>query len=103
MNNNDALKSFAQRAKRRLAGKEVKSQAKIKVIETEDVEFKSKVDFLLSQEGVVTNPVHYLMDDKILKNMDEASRERYLLSTLDKYSSLRHEMDKASGDSRFCM
>ncbi len=103
MNKNDALKIIAQKAKRRLVGKETHVNAKIKVISNEDVEFKSKVEFLLSQEEVVTNPVHYLMDDKILKTMDEASKERYLLSTLDKYNALRSELENLSSSSRWCM
>lgn len=103
MNNNDVLKNFAQKAKRRLVGKETKVAAKIKVISNEDAEFKSKVEYLLSQNEVVTNPVQYLIDDKTLKNLDDAARERYLLSTLDKYNALRKEIENLSGDNRFCM
>ena len=80
---NDVLKSFAQKAKRRLVGGTMPSSAKIKVISNEDVGFRSKVEFLLSQEDVVTNPVHYLIDDKIFQGMSEEARERYLLNTLD--------------------
>ena len=103
MNKNDALKMIAQKAKRRLVGRESPINAKIKVISNEDVEFKSKVEFLLSQEDVVTNPVHYLMDDKILKNMDEQEKERYLLSTLDKYNALRNALANLASSSRCCM
>lgn len=90
--NNDVLKNFAQRAKRRLVGKENKVQAKIKVISNEDVDFKNRVEFLLSQEGVITNPVHYLIDDKILNSMSDVARERYLFSTLDKYASMKNQL-----------
>ncbi len=100
---NDVLKSIAQKAKRRLIGRETPVSAKIKVISNEDEEFKSKVEFLLSQDGVITNPVHYLMDDKILKNMNEEAKERYLLTTLDKYNSLRQQLEHISSDNRFCM
>ncbi len=101
---NDALKMIAQKAKRRLVGKEMTpANTKIKVIASEDVEFKNKVEFLLSQKEVVTNPVHYLVDDKVMKNMDEVTRERYLLSTLDKYTALRNELENISSNSRFCM
>lgn len=103
MNKNEALKCIAQKAKRRLVGRETVTTAKIKVISNEDAEFKSKVEYLLSQEGVVTNPVHFLMDDKIMKNMDEQEKERYLLSTLDKYSSLKNEIENIASKSRFCM
>ncbi len=97
------LKNFAQKAKRRLIGKENTTNTKIKVISNEDEEFKSKVEFLLSQEGIVTNPVHYLVDDKKMKKMDEEERERYLLTTLDKYNSLRNQLEKISSNNRFCM
>ena len=103
MNKNEALKIIARKAKKRLAGRENCVTAKIKIISNEDVEFKSKVEYLLSQEDVVTNPVHFLIDDKIFKNMDDASRERYLLSTLDKFSALRSQLENHNTDSRFCM
>lgn len=93
MTRNDVLKNFAQRAKRRLVGRDKTFCAKIKVINNDDEDFRSKVEFLLSQEDIVTNPVHFLMDDKILKNMNEENKERYLLSTLDKYNRLRSQME----------
>ena len=40
---NDVLKLIAQKAKRRLVGKEAVVNAKIKVISNEDEDFKSKV------------------------------------------------------------
>ncbi len=89
----DVLKSFAQKAKRRLVGKENKTRAKITVISNEDVDFKNRVEFLLSQEGVITNPVHYLIDDRILDSMHGVDKERYLLSTLDKYASLKNQLE----------
>lgn len=100
---NDVLKNFAQKAKRRLVGKEKVTSAKIKVISNEDEDFKSKVEFLLSQEDVVTNPVHYLIDDKILKNMQEQERERYLLNTLDKYMALKKQIENSANYHEFCM
>ncbi|MGN1200805.1 MAG: hypothetical protein ACI4R8_00880 [Candidatus Caccovivens sp.] len=89
----DVLKAFAQKAKRRLIGKEKKIQTKIKVISNEDMDFKNRVEFLLSQEEVITNPVHYLIDDRILDSMNGIAKERYLLATLDKYASLRNELE----------
>ena len=100
---NDVLKNFAQKAKRRLIGKDKMTNAKIKVISNEDVEFKSKVEFLLSQEGVVTNPVHYLVDDKILNGLNGEAKERYLLSTLDKYISMKRQLENSSTYHQFCM
>ena len=103
MNNSDFLKSFALKAKRRLVGKENVSNAKIKVISNADEDFKSKVEFLLSQEEVVSNPVQYLMDEKVLKNLSGEERERYLLLTLDKYNLFKNQIEHVSSYSRFCM
>lgn len=103
MINNDVLKSIALRAKRRLVGKENVVNAKIKVISNEDEDFKSKVEFLLAQEEVVSNPVQYLMDNKAMKGMSSEARERYLLSTLDKYSMLRSKLESEASQKRFCM
>lgn len=103
MSNKDVLKIIAQKAKRRLVGKEMVSSAKIKVISNEDEEFKSKVENLLSQKEVVTNPVHYLIDDKVFSVLDGDAKERYLLSTLDKYNNLKNQMEKVSSYSRFCI
>jgi len=103
MNNKEALKSFALKAKRRLVGKENNITAKIKVISNEDVEFKNKVEYILSQDDVITNPVQYLMDERVMKNMDENEKERYLLNTLDKYNSLRNQIENLGRESKFCM
>ena len=102
-NNNDVLKNFAQKAKRRLVGRDKIPAAKIKVITNEDVDFKNKVETLMAQEEVVTNPVSYLIDDKIFKTLEGAARERYLLSTLDKYNSFRQQLENATTCSRYCM
>ena len=88
---NDILKNFALRAKKKLLGKE-KVTAKFKTITVQDDEFKEKVEYLLSKDEEIFNPIHFLMDDKILKNMDEASRERYLFSTIDKYNRFKNEI-----------
>jgi len=93
---NDVLKIFAQKAKRRLVGRENIVNTKIKIIPDEDESFKDKVSNLLAQQGVVSNPVQYLIDEKIMKGLDEQNRERYLLSILDRYNSLRREMEALS-------
>lgn len=90
---NDILKNFALRAKKKLLGKEKeKVAAKFKTISIEDDEFKGKVEYLLSKDEEIFNPIHFLMDDKILKNMDEASKERYLFTTIDKYNRFKNEI-----------
>lgn len=99
---NQFLRQFAQKAKRRLVGREV-SNAKIKVISGEDENFKGKVKDLLSQEEIVTNPAHFLMDEKTMKHMTDEEKERYLLTTLDKYNALRHELEHDNADTRFCI
>ncbi len=102
----DMLKSFAQKAKRRLVGKENLPAMKIKVISNEDAEFKSKVEELLLKDEIVTNPMHYLIDDKIFEHLDENEKERYLLSTLDKYTRFREQIENsehASSYDKFCI
>lgn len=101
--NNDVLKSIAQKAKRRLVGKENNVEAKIKVITNEDLEFRSKVENLLTQETVVENPLHFLMDNEVFNKLKDEARERYLLSILDKYNSFKNEIENITSYSKFCM
>ena len=103
INKSDILKTIAQKAKRRLVGREQPTTAKIKVISNEDADFKSKVEFLLAQETLVTNPVHYLIDEKIFAKMNDSEKELYLLSTLDKFSALRRQIEKSQDDTKFCI
>ncbi len=93
MNKNDLLKSFAQKAKRRLVGRENVCTAKIKIISNDDEEFRGKVEKLLAQDEVVTNPMKYLIDDKVFRVLDSDAKERYLLSTLDKYLSMKNQFE----------
>lgn len=91
---NDILKNFALKAKRRLATGETKAKVapKIKVISNEDENFKEKVEYLLSKQDEIFNPIHFLMDEKILKNLDNDGKERYLFSTIDKYNRFKNEI-----------
>lgn len=89
---NDILKSFALKAKKKLLGKENDVRAKIKVISFEDEAFKEKVEYLVSKEDEIFNPIHFLMDDKVMKTLDSAGKERYLLSTIDKYMRYKNEI-----------
>ena len=89
---NDILKSFALKAKKKLLGKESDVRAKIKVISFEDEAFKEKVEYLVSKEDEIFNPIHFLMDDKVMKTLDSAGKERYLLSTIDKYMRYKNEI-----------
>ena len=89
---NDILKSFAKKKKKKLLGKENEVRAKIKVISFEDEAFKEKVEYLVSKEDEIFNPIHFLMDDKVMKTLDSAGKERYLLSTIDKYMRYKNEI-----------
>ena len=89
---NDILKSFALKEKKKLLGKENEVRAKIKVISFEDEAFKEKVEYLVSKEDEIFNPIHFLMDDKVMKTLDSAGKERYLLSTIDKYMRYKNEI-----------
>lgn len=101
--NSELLKNFVKKAKRRLVGRENVSTAKIKIISNDDENLKDKIVFLMQQEGIVTNPAHYLLDDKKFKNMDDEQKERYLLSTLDKYALLKGKMENLSQYNSRCM
>ena len=101
--NSELLKNFVKKAKRRLVGRENISTAKIKIISNDDENLKDKIVFLMQQEGIVTNPAHYLLDDKKFKNMDDEQKERYLLSTLDKYTLLKGKMENLSQYNSRCM
>ncbi len=103
LNKSEILKTIAQKAKRRLVGREQTPSAKIKVISNEDEDFRSKVEYLLSQNDLISNPMHYLIDEKMFSKLDETQKERYLLATLDKYNALRHQIEKSNDDVRYCM
>ena len=85
MKNNDILKNFALRAKNKLLGKDNKDvvPAKIKTISFKDEAFKEKVEYLMDNEDEIFNPMHFLMDEKLMKTLDSEQKERYLLSTID--------------------
>lgn len=94
MKNNDILKNFALRAKNKLLGKDTRESVntKIKTISFRDDAFKEKVEYLMDKEDEIFNPMHFLMDDKVLKSLDSQQRERYLLMTIDKYNRYKEEI-----------
>ena len=94
MKNNDILKNFAMRAKNKLLGKDNKDvvPAKIKTISFKDEAFKEKVEYLMDNEDEIFNPMHFLMDEKLMKTLDSEQKERYLLSTIDKYMRFKNEI-----------
>ena len=90
---NDILKNFALRAKKKLLGNVKENvSARFKTISTDDDAFKEKVEYLLSKDEEIFNPIHFLMDEKLMKNLDEPSKERYLFSTIDKYNRIKNEI-----------
>ena len=94
MKNNDILKNFALRAKNKLLGKDTKNSinVKVKTISFKDDAFKEKVEYLMDKEDEIFNPMHFLMDDKLLKTLDSEQKERYLLETIDKYLRFKNEI-----------
>ena len=94
MKNNDILKNFALRAKNKLLGKDTKNSinVKVKTISFKDDAFKEKVEYLMDRENESFNPMHFLMDDKLLKTLDSEQKERYLLETIDKYLRFKNEI-----------
>ena len=94
MKNNDILKNFALRAKNKLLGKDNKDvvPAKIKTISFKDEAFKEKVEYLMDNEDEIFNPMHFLMDENLMKTLDSEQKERYLLSTIDKYMRFKNEI-----------
>ncbi len=94
MKNNDILKNFALRAKNKLLGKDTKNSinVKVKTISFKDDAFKEKVEYLMDRENEIFNPMHFLMDDKLLKTLDSEQKERYLLETIDKYLRFKNEI-----------
>ena len=94
MKNNDILKNFALRAKNKLLGKDNKDvvPAKINTISFKDEAFKEKVEYLMDNEDEIFNPMHFLMDEKHMKTLVSEQKERYLLSTIDKYMRFKNEI-----------
>ena len=94
MKNNDILKNFALSEKNKLLGKDTKNSinVKVKTISFKDDAFKEKVEYLMDRENEIFNPMHFLMDDKLLKTLDSEQKERYLLETIDKYLRFKNEI-----------
>ena len=93
----DALKNLAMRAKNRLLNRNLRdsySNANIKIIDTKDDEFYSKVKTVVDSEETICNPLKYLMDDERMLKLDSNGRERYLLQTIEKYRQVRAQIER---------
>lgn len=89
---NDLLKTLAMKAKNRMINKNLRntySNTSIKIIDNYDKSFYDKVKEIMVNEEDILNPLKRLMDENKLMNMDENSRERYLLETIEKYQNAR--------------
>lgn len=101
--NNDILKLLAQQAKNRLRGKESisKRQLNFKVYynnseNVKNVIISSKEDELMYKKVVgllekdeEINVVSYLIDKKYFNSLSEQAKQRYFLTTLDKYRKFK--------------
>ncbi|MBE7074168.1 MAG: hypothetical protein E7379_03665 [Clostridiales bacterium] len=93
----NTLKNLALRAKNRLLHKNLRkdySTAEIKIIDTNDSEFVSKVKEVISNEETAYSPLKYLMDDSKLLSLDAQGKERYLLQTIQKYKQAREQIER---------
>lgn len=101
--NNDVLKMLAQQAKNRLRGKQSggKKQLNFKVYcnsseniknviisSKEDELMYKKVVGLLEKEQEI-NVVSYLIDKRYYNSLSEQAKQRYFLTTLDKYRKFK--------------
>jgi len=94
---NQTLKKVALRAKSRLVKRYTQDgSAQIRLIGGEDDELLCKVTTLLKDGDPY--PFKLLMDDKIMKNLDEVGKERYLFETVDKFARLRDKIEKMQKD-----
>ena len=87
---NSMIKKLAEKAKNRLLRKGISDnndRVCVRVISDEDLEFASRARevFIKSENQNLCNPIKMLIDEKVLMQLDERGRERYLLQTVDKY------------------
>ncbi len=83
--NSNMLKILAMRAKNRMINKNGYTDAKIKIINSDDGEFVEKVRNILNSQDNITNPIGQLMEERVLFKLDERGREKYLLETVEKF------------------
>ena len=91
------LKILANRAKNRMMNKgvnDVRFDAKVKIINSQDDEFVEKVRAVLSNEKKALNPMKYLMDEKRLMKLDCLGREKYLLEITEKYLKAKSVIER---------
>ena len=99
MANREILREVAYKARQRLIRKNNKNQhtpseVTIKLINNVDEDFETRAKGLLCSEDNLYNPFKLLMDEKVLKGLDTNGKERYLLSTVDKFARLRDKLER---------
>lgn len=93
----DLLKALALKAKNRLINrntKETNKTSSVKIITDNDEEFYQKVKSVLTNDDYSLSPMKFLMDENKLLKLDSASKERYLLETIDKYNRIKAKIEK---------
>ncbi len=89
-NKNDLLKMLVMQAKCRLRGERAPRKENVKLIsKTEDDVLYEKVVNILNEEEEVLNPIARLMDMTKYKKLDQAGKERYFFSLVNKYRDLK--------------
>ncbi len=95
----DILREVAFRARQRLINKHNKvaqthqKEITIKLIDENDEEFNMRAKTLLLSDDTI-NPFKILMDEKILRGLDEQGKERYLFETIDKFAKLKDKLER---------
>ena len=89
-NKNDLLKKLVKQAKCRLRGESMPRGENVRVIsKTEDDKIYKKVVMILNEEEEVLDPIARLMDMTKYKKLDQAGKERYFFSLVNKYRDLK--------------
>lgn len=99
------LKRLAQNARNRLINKSAKgdvkkmgvshnSSVKFKIISSSDADetFNNKANEVLSNDAL--DPIKELMDMNYYRSLDSVSKERYLLSVIEKYARYKEKFDR---------
>ncbi len=101
---NNMIKVMAMRAKNRMMNKGLNESyydSRIKIINNDDSEFVDKVRKILQDEENSQNPLKILMDEKRVTKLDEQSRERYLLETMEKYLKAKAQIENEQAGNFF--
>ena len=94
-NKNDLLKMLVMQAKCRFRAERAPRKENVKLIsKTEDDVLYEKVVNILNEEEEVLDPIARLMDMTKYKKLDQAGKERYFFSLVNKYRDLKNRYIK---------